>query len=329
MDVKCNDLISAKLTTQYPAMSATAKNWISGISECKWIEEYFCWLNNQLIHLRPKQRKQIIERLVSEHDTKYHESIAEIVYIAFWNYVNWSFDKDPKINGKTPDFRVFYGEDNKYSFLCDVTVVRHNQPHHDLVIDGKRGIMTMDGKPIDELPVATQPINQSHRFLMRIKEKLDKYRQILTIEDKPFVICFFQYKFEDILYLDDFQIRNALFGDLTVNFRTGEFWHQPSIDITQHDQKVNRGIFGFEEYSHVAAVIVCKQEFHPTSNIMLERPKPHYPQKAKFSFAIYSNPLGKWTHRDDNPFSLLGLPVNGLKDVDTLEFCDQKEIEFY
>ena len=245
-----------------------------------------------------------------------------------WDSVKWRFEKDPKINGKTPDFRVSYGGDSKYSFLCDVTVVRHDHPHNDLVFDGKTGKMTMDGKPIEKLPPATQPIDQSHRFLMRINEKLDKYRQILTIEDKPFVICFFQYKFEDFFYMDNFQIMNALFGDLTVSFRTGEFWPQPSIDITQHDQKVKRGIFGFEEYSHIGAVIVCKQEFFPTSDRMLEKPKPHYPQKAKFSFDIYVNPLGKWTY-DDNPFSFVGFPVNGLMDVDTLKFCEPKTIEFY
>ena len=65
MDVKRNDLISANLVKRYPAMNPTAKNWISGISECKWIEEYFCWINDQLTHLRPKQRRQIINRIVS------------------------------------------------------------------------------------------------------------------------------------------------------------------------------------------------------------------------------------------------------------------------
>ena len=187
----------------------------------------------------------------------------------------------------------------------------------------------MNGKPIDKLPPATNKINQSHRPLMRINEKLNKYRHILTVEDRPFVICFFQYGF-DRFYLDDFQIRNALFGDLTINFGTGEFWHQPSIGTTQHNPKVYRGIFEFKEYSHLAAVIVCKQEFYRTSNIMLEKPKPHYPQKAKFSFAIYANPLGKWARRDNNPFSLLGFPVNGLGgDENTLEFCAPKEVEFY
>lgn len=310
-------------------MSNTARNRISCIPECKWVEEYFAFLNKQIQSLSEKQKRDIISRIVSSDDNQYHEAIAELVYIAFWNKLNWSFEKDPEINGKTPDFKVCFDKEHNRSFLCDVTVVRHNHPHQDQRIDfdEKTGIttITVDGKVVDELPLITEPIDQAHRFLMRIKEKFENYRNILN--DIPFVICFYQ--FEDTFYLNDFQITNALFGDLKLDFKTGESWHQPSIQTTKHNQNVKRGIFGFEEYKPLMAIITCEQEFYQTSNTIIDKPKPHYPQKAKFSFGIYANLLGEWANKDNNPFSLLGFPVNGLIDVDKLQFCAPKEIEFY
>jgi len=317
-------MINPNLISKYPNMSATARRWISNISECTWIKDYFSFLNKQLAYLKGKQRKDIITRIGSPDDKQYYEAIAELVYIAFWKYMKWSFEKDPNINEKKPDFKVTFGREGQDTFLCEVAVVRHNHPRYDVVMDGKTGAMTMKGKPINKLPVVPVPLEQAHRFLMKLEEKLDNYRQILTTQQMPFVVCFFRYG-ENILYLDDHQIRNALFGDPIFNFSTGELWHQPNIQSTRYGQKVHRGIFGFEEYKHLTAVIDCAQECYQTTNIMLKEPKPHYPQKAKFRFAIYVNPLGRWSHRDNNPFSLAGIPVNGLRGADS----GFKEIEFY
>lgn len=329
-----NDLINPKLITHYPNMSDTARNWIARISECEWVEDYFNFLNRQLLSLKGSQRNEILTRIVSPNDTQYHEAIAELIYVAFWNHLKWPFEKDPKINGKTPDFKVNFDKKCNQSFLSEVTVVRHKHPRSNIVFDVQSGSIKsikIDGKIIDKntqgLPPETTPIEQAHRFLMKIKEKFDKYSEIL--HNNLFIICFFIHNRMDDFYLDDFQINNALFGDLVVNFDNGERWHQPSIQTTQHNQEVERGIFPFEKYKLLTAVIICSQSFYSTSKTKLKVPRPHYPQKAKFGFSIYANPLGKWANKEKNPFSLSGLPVNGVIDIDKLKFCDPKEMEFY
>lgn len=326
--VSMNDLITPKLITQYPTMSATARNWISRISDCKWVEDYFAFLNKQLSCLSNEGRKDIRSRLVSSNDNQYYEAVAELVYIAFWNRLKWRFEKDPKINGKTPDFKVFY--DNSLCFYCDVTIARlsrkDNSKYKPMTLDElKRQLQLPQQEKEKCLP--TEPIEQAHRFLTEIDQKVKKYREIST--NVPFVICFFIYGLENLFYLDDFQIRNALLGKLTISFTNGEVWHQPSIQITEHNQAANNGIFGFEENKILTAVIICTQEFYTTSNKTLTKPKPHYPRKAKFSFSIYANPLGAWANKEKNPFSSSGLSVNGLADATNLEFCAPREIEFY
>jgi len=317
-----DNLITSRLIIKYPTMSSTARNWISCIPECKWVENYFNWLNEQILHINLKQREQLIKRLVDQDDNKFYEAIAELVYIAFWNYLKLSFRKDPKIKDYTPDFEVFLDRKLKLSFLSDVTVVRHNHPHEKIVINGE----SIDKNTVKLKPV-TAPIQQSHRILMKIVEKFKKYYKILN--NYHFVICLYKIGFENVFYLDDFQIRSALFGDLKLSFKNGESWYEPSIQTTVHNQQVCKGIFGFEEYKPLTAVITCDHEFYATSNTMLEKPKPHYPRKARFSFSIYLNPLGEWSKGTDDPFSTSDIQVNRLIDENKLSFCDPKVIDFY
>lgn len=273
-------------------MSKTARNWISRIPECKWLQDYFSELNKGLNCLKRKQRKDIIRRLVSQRDGEYHEAIAELAYILLWNHLGWPFEKDLCINGKTPDFKVSLG--NTF-FICDATIVRHNHPHEPKIIEAREDLTT-------PLPPAT--IEQSHRFLMKIKEKFEKYGNF------PLVIGFYQGKSEDEFYLDDFQLRNALFGEERINFGTWEVYHQAKIINTEHGE-LKVGVFTFDEYRPLSAVIVCTQESYPISDERLQTPKPHY----KFSFSIYPNPLGEWADKRMNPFPPEGLSVDGLIDI--------------
>lgn len=170
-----NGLITPELIAKYPTMSDTARTWISLIPKCKWIEDYFGWLNKQLCYLKPQHRKEVMKRLVSRDDNDYYEAIAEFVYMAFWNYLKWPFEKNPKIGKLTPDFKVNFDKKDNNSFLCDVTVVRHNHPHDTVVISGKTGNITINGKTIDrntqKLPLVSKPIQQAHRFLMKVKDR--------------------------------------------------------------------------------------------------------------------------------------------------------------
>jgi hypothetical protein len=313
-----NDLIAPNLVQQYPAMSASARNWISGIPSYSWVKDSFDFLNRQLSLLSSKQRKEIIKRIVDPKDTKYHEAIAELVYVGFWNYLKWSFEKDPKINGQKPDFRVSYNKGGEDRFIGDVTVVRHNHPEKPIKLN------TDSIHHIQKLPLVTQPIQQAHRFLMKIKEKFNKYRN--TLSNTPFIICFFEYAIEDSLYLDDFQIRNALYGDLKFDFGSGKLWYQPNIQPAAHG-KSDVGIFGFDEYRLLTGVAICREEFYQVSNMMAEKRKPYW--KPKYGFSIFPNPLGAWASKEKNPFSIAGFPINGIADTGQIESCEPKDIEFW
>ena len=302
-----NDIITPELIKQYPNMNRTLRNWILWIPECEWVRDYFRGLDEGLGLLEVRELGEIINRLASEKEGEYHEAIAEIAYILLWKHLGWSFKKDPRINGKTPDFVVIPDGSKDLSFICDSTVVRHNHPHETTLIETLEDLK----KP---LPLETAPIQQEGRFLMKIKEKFEKYKQISIDTNAPLVIGCFLEKVEDSLFLDDFQVENALFGYETVNFTTGEFYHMPKIIDTEHG-KAKVGIFAFDEYKPQTAIIVCGQESYRTSHEKLQHPKPHYPLKAKLSFDIYINPLGVWADEKKNPFPAEGHSVDGLIDI--------------
>lgn len=292
-----NNLITSQLIAQFPNMSKTAHNWISCTPECKWAQDYFSYLNKQLSCLKRKQQDRMIRKLVSPRDGEYYEAIAEIAYIALWNHLGWPFKKDPSIGGKTPDFKVTYDENS--NFIFDVTVVRHNHPHKPIIIEKKS--------------LCTDPIEQSHRFLMKIEERFRKYQQICISCNTPLVIAFFLYASEDQFYLDDFQLERALYGEQTINVTTRETYHQPKIMRTKHgESKV--GILTFDEYKPLSAIIVCSLEFCRASNKLQQSPKPHYPLKAKLTFGIYHNPFGEWANKKKSPFPSKR-SIKGLIDV--------------
>jgi hypothetical protein len=315
-----NDLIHPKLIEQYPSMNATARNLISGIPEGGWAKDYVDFLNTQLARLPRKQRKGMINRIASTSDAAYYEAVAELVYIALWDHLRWPFEKDPTLGEQKPDFKVSLSKQQPNCFFCDVTVVRHNHPEKLVVLNSE----TLNDIP--ELPPAKQPIQQAHRLLMKIQEKFNKYRR--TLNDHPFVICFFKYGHEDVIYLGDFQVRNALFGDLKLDFRTGGTWYEPNIQTTAHG-KSDVGVFAFDEYESVVAVVVCREEFYQVSDSLPSGSVSQRPWKVKFGFSVYSNPLGAWAVKEDNPFSRAGFPVNGLVDNGRLEFWDPKYVEFW
>ena len=296
-----NDLIHPKLIEQYPSMNHTARSLIVRIPEGGWAEGYVDFLNMQLRRLARKQRKEITNRIVGPTDAKYYEAVAELVYIALWDHLKWSFEKDPTVGTRTPDFKVSYGREANY-FFCDVTVVRHDHPVKRVVLNSK------SLKEIQKLPPVTQPIQQAHRFLMKIQEKLNKYRTRLGHDN--LVICFFAYGHENLFYLDDFQIENALFGDRKLDFRTGQSWYEPSTQATAHGTS-DVGIFGFEEYKVVAAVVICSEEFCQTPTTVPKDPARGCSWKVRFGFRVYCNPLGGWATREKDPFSTAGFSVSG------------------
>ena len=154
-------------------------------------------LNEALGRLTIKEQNKIIGRLVSSKDETYYEAIAEIVYILLWQHLSWDFDKDPLINKKSPDFRVISDKTSCSSFLCDVTVVRHNHPHETKVIETTKDFHT-------PLPLVTVPIEQLQRFLMKIREKFEKYKEISISRNCPLVIAFFIQDFENAFFLIGF-----------------------------------------------------------------------------------------------------------------------------
>jgi hypothetical protein len=301
MNSESNYLIHPKLIQQYSSINPTARNLIAQIPEGGWAKDYVDFLNKQLRRLKRKQRKEIIKRIAGSTDAQYYEAVAELVYIGFWDHLKWSFEKDPTVGVLTPDFKVFYGREDSF-FFCDVTVARHDRPPKRIVLNSE---IIND---IPKLPIVTQPLQQAHRFLMKIQDKVNKYRTALG--QHPLVICFFVYGHENQFYLDDFQIRNALFGDLKLNFSTGETWYEPISKHTAHGRS-DEGIFGFDKYKIVAGVVVCTEEFCQIPSTLPNKPRPQHAWKVKFSFRVYCNPLGLWADKEKDPFSIAGFSVSG------------------
>jgi hypothetical protein len=303
-----NDLIHPKLIEQYPSMNATARNLISGIPEGGWAKDYVHFLNTQLGRLTRKQRKGMISRIASTTDAAYYEAVAELVYMAFWDHLRWPSEKDPTLGEQTPDFKVSYGREATH-FFCDVTVVRHDRPPRRIVLNSE-GLNN-----IPKLPLVKEPLQQAHRFLMKIQEKFNKYESALG--DDPLVICLFVYGHENLFYLDDFQVRNALFGDLKLNLGTDELWYEPGSELTAHGSS-DKGIFGFDQYKIISAVLVCTEEFYQTRSGGPREPMRVNSWKVRFGFHIHCNPLGGWATEEKNPFSKAGFSVDG--DPNYLEF---------
>lgn len=320
------DLISDKLISQYPNMNHPARNLISAISKSPSVVAYIAWLNGQLTYLVPKQRIELLKRIVSQHANSYHEAIAELVFIALWRKLGWPFEKDPEIYGKKPDFKVFYEKGDNSFFISEITVIRHNHPYKEIEINGDFAEINNE-KDKNKFPTITQPITQSHRVLMRIGEKFEKYKNIL--KGNPFVLCIYIPGHPDTFFISDFQIRNALFGEKTINFTTGECSHKCKSMETEHKQNVEIGVFGFEKYNELNSIIVCKELYPQVTYTNGDNKEISDFWKLTPSFDIYANPLGLWANKQNNPFLAKDFPINGVTNEDILKFYDPKIINFY
>jgi len=102
------DLISDKLISQYPNMNHPARNLISAISKSPSVVAYIAWLNGQLTYLVPKQRIELLKRIVSQHANSYHEAIAELVFIhCTLAKIGMAFRKRPRNLWKKTRFQSF------------------------------------------------------------------------------------------------------------------------------------------------------------------------------------------------------------------------------
>jgi hypothetical protein len=320
------DYITPELIDQYPDMNSAARNNISAIRKSPWVRDYFCWLNKVLACLKRVEREKMVSRMIAKGEGSYHEVVAEIVFLDLWNWLRWRFTKDPTKSNKTPDFEVHYGAHHKSSFVCEVSVIRHDHPHAFTMIDEK-GVIRVNGEIVKELPVITDPIDQVHRIIMKIDQKQKKYSAVL--ENTPIVVGLFQYGFENQFYMDEFQFKNALYGDLKCNFVSNEISHQPSVHTSESNQEIKRGLFGFEEYSHIAAVIVCCEDFYKFNIPQTKYSTSQEWWKLRYGFTIYSNPQSAWAQQKLNPFAKGNIPVSGILKGDRLLFSEPYEIEFY
>jgi len=307
-------------------MNNTAHKWISGINKHPSHKKYIDWLNNEISFLDAKDRADIVSRIASQSDSSYHGAISELVYAAFWKHLKWNYTKEYILMEKTPDYKVTFDASNNQSFIGEVSVVTHNHPHQKSEFL-ESGQILVDGKPADELPTITNPIDQAHRFAMKLGQKYKKYKDI--IDNKPFVICLYIHGFENNFYLSDFHINKALYGNLNFSFSDGETFYQPTVFKGQHNQNEYNGIFAFEDFAKLSAVIICREEWYPIETHNIEGTNQLDEFKSSYSFSISVNPFGCWPTITHNPFQNARLSVSGLIDDKNIKFNEPTSIEFY
>ncbi len=307
-------------------MNNTAYKWISGIDKHPSHKNYIDWLNNEISFLDAKDRADIVSRITSQSDNSYHGAISELVYAAFWRHLKWNYMKDYILEKKTPDYKVTFDVTHDQSFISEISVVTHNHPHQKTEFL-ESGQILVDEKPADELPTITKPIDQAHRFAMKLGQKYDKYKDIL--DSVPFVICLYIHGFDNNFYLGNFQINKALYGNLNFSFSDGQTSYQPTVLKGQHDQNEHNGIFAIEEFTNLSAVIICREEWYPIKTHDIEESNQLAEFKACYSFNISVNPFGCWPTITDNPFHNASLPVSGLIEDNNIKLNEPVSIEFY
>ncbi len=317
-------------------MGSEARNLFSLMKKDGPVKEYAAYLNEQISSLKPKMQKDAFGKIVGSSNSQFIECIAELTAMSLWKHFKWDYEKDSKINGKTPDFKVTIDSNN--SFIAEVTILRSNHPHREILIKRERRNIfdliksvfaknpikqkliiqnQITGEILKKLPPATQPIEQSNRVNVEINQKFHKYNGIIKTLDMPFIICFYQPKFKDYFYIDDFQINNALYGNKKINFSTGETFHYPEISRDSFGNPISEGIFCFKEYSNLTAIVFIIKQFS------IEK------QKYIFLVSIYSNPLGKWGRIENNPLNQFGLKINSIDENDNIIFAEPNTIELY
>jgi len=313
-------LFEFELIEKFPEMNGTAREWLSTINDLAWVKEYFSWLNREMCFFSLRDRRDILFRALSKGENSFHESVAEIVFAAFWRYLGWQCKKNPKIGELTPDFKVKYDKLSEKSFLCDVSVVRQNHPHHKILIDEDNRIF-VNGVLSSRLPLVTAPIDQAKRFIMKVDEKMNKYVDVLHSE--PFVMALFQYDFENNFYLDDFQARTALYGEFKFNFSDNTFSYSPLQRKENSRGIVEKGIFGHPFYEKLSAVIICRQNFEELENI--RNPDGPRQWKSIYDISVFLNQSSAL----ENAFSGSGFECDRVTEDSMIELGNPKTISFY
>lgn len=321
--------LNPDLIAKHPAMNIALMACLKVYEEHKSVAGYIEWLNRELNCdcLDKTSREGIFDRLISSSNESYEEALAELVYIALWNRLDWQFRKDPKAGIKTPDFGVWIAPQETFSFFAEATVVRHDQNHHHTFLELDENRIWVDGSLVDKLPIVKKPIEQDHRIGMKIAQKAHKYKGMAG--DLPLVICIFIRGFENNFYMGRFQVENAIYGQKTIAFPSGEIFFKPKIKATEHNKKACVGIFAFEEYKHVNSLLVCRERILTRSSDESETGQEDESFKVAHEFIAYANPLSAWAHVSNNPLAAAGLPVYGLIDQDQPEPVEPKTIEFY
>ncbi len=321
-----HNYLNSELLISHPHMNNTAHKRISGIDKDSSCKNYIDWLNRVIFSLDAKDKKYIVSKMISQSDIDWHGAIGELVYAAFWKNLKWNFEKDPILKKKTPDYKVTFDEINNRSFIGEISVVTHNQPNqkNEFLESGQ---ILVDGIPADELPTITEPIDQVHRFATKLGQKYDKYKDIL--DNKPFVICFYIHEFENNFYLGNFQVNNALYGNLNISFLDGQTSFQPTVTKSQHNQNEYNGIFASEEYTKLSAVIICREKWDPIKTQNIKESDQLTEFKYSYSFSVSVNPFGCWPKINSNPFHKVGLPVSGLVEGNKIKLKESASIEFY
>ena len=319
-------LLNIGLIKNNPNINESAFNLISRASNIPSYKEYVNWLNSLISELNVEDGVDIISRITSQSENSFYGAVAELVFGAFWKHLKWPFNKAPSIGNRTPDFRVIFDSDKKQQFICEISVVTHNQPHHNIERDCETGQITVDGISVDKLPTLQGPIKQTHRFAVKLCEKFRKYIKLLNCT--PFVMGLYVHGINNH-YLSDFQLYNALFGKKTISFPSGQQFFRPSLSKSRYAQNEYDGVFAFEEFKGLSAVIICRENWHESTSqdvVDLELPINF---KAKYSFGVYVNPLGCWPKLSENPFHYAKFPVSGLIDSENIKFNEPALIAFY
>lgn len=246
-----------------------------------------------------QQWTDLLGRLKSQEKNKKRSALGEIVFAGFFKRFNLNFLKDPEINGKTPDYKVYWNDKKDQShFIFETTLLNPND------FDRNRHRLPMNPLPLrpnDEVIEEDIEINSTHRILMEVVQKYTKYKDYCLQNNVPIIIGLFPDFDLGEFYFDEFQIRNSLFGEATFNFIQQELELIAQEKPTAHGTgKI--GIFSIKDFEHLASVIVCYQG-NPNSD-------PISPQISAmnsichnpFDFDIWINPsssLGR-----SNPFHI-------------------------
>lgn len=277
---------------------------------------------NEILCMNKNIKKKLFNQLIGSDDNQCIAAIAELTFISLWKYLGMSFEFEPDINNHKPDFKITIDDD--CFFIAEVTMLRSNHPHFDTMIikygDDIKIINQNTGEILDKLPPAAQPIEQHNKIIYEVDQKLTKYQHLISDNRLPFVICFYLPDFKDEFYISKFQIEKALFGEHTIIIKKNdpkykEYYMRPYEFKGDYGIDYYTGIFCFEKYSNLTAVLFMNNEYINNKNC--------------FCLRIYLNPLGYWNSGNDNPFTKKGLSVNYVDEQGNILIKEPNILSFY